>query len=199
MEPRPPFISRIIIKNYKSIARCDVHLGALQFLVGRNGSGKSNFLDALAFVRDALMHNSVVKAMKSRFHDMGILHRSPDASKNFSILLEFNLPSGMSGEFAFEIRAESNSSVVNERCIVNQDGKKIAEYEVRDGEAKVLNLAAAPPVATDRLYLQNMSALNEYRPIYDALRMIMIYNINPPPFFLSYSARIQQIFEQEWR
>ena len=42
-------ISRVRIENYKSIARCDVRLGPLTFLVGRNGAGKSNFLDALRF------------------------------------------------------------------------------------------------------------------------------------------------------
>ncbi|NBC31104.1 MAG: AAA family ATPase [Alphaproteobacteria bacterium] len=42
-----PFIKRITIRNYKSIAACKVDLGPLMFLVGPNGSGKSNFLDAL--------------------------------------------------------------------------------------------------------------------------------------------------------
>ncbi len=50
--PRPPFIRRVRIRNYKSIAFCDVTLEPLTILVGRNASGKSNFLDALAFVRD---------------------------------------------------------------------------------------------------------------------------------------------------
>jgi energy-coupling factor transporter ATP-binding protein EcfA2 len=49
-----PFISRVRIKNYKSIASCDVRLGPLTILVGPNGSGKSNFLDALAFMTRAL-------------------------------------------------------------------------------------------------------------------------------------------------
>jgi AAA15 family ATPase/GTPase len=52
--PVAPFISRVRIKNYKSIAECDVRLGPLTVLVGPNGSGKSNFLDALAFVARAL-------------------------------------------------------------------------------------------------------------------------------------------------
>jgi predicted ATPase len=45
-----PFISRLRLKNYKSIAQCDVRLGPLTILVGPNGSGKSNFLDALEFL-----------------------------------------------------------------------------------------------------------------------------------------------------
>lgn len=45
-------IKRVIIKNYKSIGQCDVKLGNLTVLVGKNGSGKSNFVDALKFIRD---------------------------------------------------------------------------------------------------------------------------------------------------
>ena len=50
----PIFLHRIVLRNYKSIGNCDVRLGALTYLVGANGSGKSNFLDALHLVRDAL-------------------------------------------------------------------------------------------------------------------------------------------------
>ena len=50
----PVTITRVMLKNYKSIASCDVPLGPLTLLVGRNGSGKSNFLDALSFVADCL-------------------------------------------------------------------------------------------------------------------------------------------------
>ncbi|MBI2914126.1 MAG: AAA family ATPase, partial [Chloroflexi bacterium] len=47
-------ISRVSLRNYKSIARCSVNLRSLVFFVGANGSGKSNFLDALRFVAESL-------------------------------------------------------------------------------------------------------------------------------------------------
>ncbi|WP_029553971.1 AAA family ATPase [Verminephrobacter aporrectodeae] len=50
----PIFLNRVLLRNYKSIADCDVRLGPLTYLVGANGAGKSNFLDALQLVRDAL-------------------------------------------------------------------------------------------------------------------------------------------------
>ena len=37
-----PFITRVVLKNYKSIDSCNVKLGNLNFLIGQNGSGKSN-------------------------------------------------------------------------------------------------------------------------------------------------------------
>ena len=59
------FIHRVRAKNYKSIAACDVRLGPLTYLVGPNGTGKSNFLDVLHFVKDAL-EGSLENALQSR-------------------------------------------------------------------------------------------------------------------------------------
>src|ERR1700678_672578 len=61
----PPFLRRVRIRGYKSIAFCDVHLHPLTILVGRNAAGKSNFLDALAFLRDSMIVG-VAEAVKER-------------------------------------------------------------------------------------------------------------------------------------
>lgn len=47
------FLSRVRISNCRSIGKCDVALGPLTVLVGRNGSGKGNSLDAPRFVVDS--------------------------------------------------------------------------------------------------------------------------------------------------
>jgi len=60
---KPPFLRRVRIRGYKSIAFCDVALQPLTILVGRNAAGKSNFLDALAFLRD-VMKLGVTEAAK---------------------------------------------------------------------------------------------------------------------------------------
>ena len=69
------FIHRVTIRNYKSIAACRVDLGALMFLVGQNGTGKSNFLDALRFVSDSL-RNSQDHALRDRGTLKEVLRRS---------------------------------------------------------------------------------------------------------------------------
>ena len=40
----PVFLTRVVLRNYKSIAGCEVALGPLTFLVGPHGAGTSNFL-----------------------------------------------------------------------------------------------------------------------------------------------------------
>ncbi|MCU0913441.1 MAG: AAA family ATPase [Planctomycetes bacterium] len=61
----PVFLSRVLLKNYKSIANCSVKLGPLNFLVGPNGAGKSNFLDALRFMAESL-NTSLDHALRER-------------------------------------------------------------------------------------------------------------------------------------
>jgi predicted ATPase len=53
---KPPFLRRVRMRGYKSIAFCDVDLQPLTILVGRNASGKSNFIDGLSFLRDVVTH-----------------------------------------------------------------------------------------------------------------------------------------------
>lgn len=47
-------ITRMRVKNFRSIRNLDMELGPLTVLVGPNASGKSNILDALRFIRDAV-------------------------------------------------------------------------------------------------------------------------------------------------
>ena len=43
-------IDRIVINNFKSIQKVDLQLGRLNVLIGANGSGKSNVLEAIGMV-----------------------------------------------------------------------------------------------------------------------------------------------------
>lgn len=52
---RQTFIENVSLTNYKSIGDVSVTLRPLTVIVGRNGSGKSNFLDSLHFVAEALL------------------------------------------------------------------------------------------------------------------------------------------------
>src|SRR6202007_2917430 len=85
--PPGPFISRVRIKNYKSIASCDVRLGPLTILVGPNGSGKSNFLDALAFLSRAVA-TTPAEAIDPHGGLAGILRRVPEQADSFSVAID---------------------------------------------------------------------------------------------------------------
>ena len=176
------FITRVVLKNYKSIAACDVQLQSLTFLVGRNGSGKSNFLDALRFVADAL-NLSLDHALRTRGGIDDIRHRSRGYPNYFDIGLEFALPNGATGYYAFSIESRSRGRYVvqTEECRVQkaQDNTPEAYFRVNNGKTIDTSVKVAPAVVNDRLYLVNASGLPEFRPVYDAFSWMGFYNLNP--------------------
>ena len=96
-------------------------LGPLTFLVGRNGAGKSNFLDALRFVADALS-SSLGHAIRDRGGINDVCRRARGHPNHFSIRLEFALPEDFTGHYAFQIRKRSPGG-----------------YEVRTEECRIQN------------------------------------------------------------
>ena len=175
------FITRVVLKNYKSIAACDVQLRPLTFLVGRNGSGKSNFLDALRFVADAL-NSSLDHAIRDRGGINDVRRRSRGHPNHFSMRLEFTLPEGFTGHYAFRISSRhpggyevqtEECRIQNERCFTPG-----AYFRVDNGTVDT-SVKMAPAAAPDRLYLVNASGLPEFRPVYDAFSRMGFYSLNP--------------------
>ena len=177
------FITRVVLKNYKSIAACDVWLQPLTFLIGANGAGKSNFLDALRFVADAL-NTSLEHALRERGGVNDVRRRSGGHPNHFSIRLDFVLPGGAAGYYAFRINVHPRGEykVQNEVCVV-QSGEvftpETTYFRVNGGAVTNTSVDVAPAAASDRLYLVNASGLPEFRPVYEALSHMGFYSFNP--------------------
>lgn len=191
----PPFVRRLRLRNYKSISICDVELGQLTLLVGRNGSGKSNFLDALRFVADGL-NLSLDHAIKSRGGIDAVRRRSTGHPHNFAIDLELQLAGDEFASYGFEIAAQpaGGLKVKYERLAIHRGGgQAIAGFRIDDGQLQrpgVLPLLPGgngqsavlegmPPVLPDRLYLVYAAGLPQYRRVYDGLLAMGFYNLNP--------------------
>jgi predicted ATPase len=180
--PEAIFIKRVLIKNYKSIAGCDVALGPLTFLVGPNGAGKSNFLDALRFVADAL-RTSLDHALRDRGGIKEVRRRSAGHPTHFAARFDFVLDSGALGYYAFRIgaRPQGGYEVQQEECAVREWNSLSLEthFHVRSGEVVSTSAKVAPAAASDRLYLVHASGLAEFRPVYEAFAHMGFYNLNP--------------------
>lgn len=173
-------LTRIALRNYKSIAACDVRPTQLSFLVGANGAGKSNFLDALRFVGDALRF-SLDHALRDRGGINEVRRRSSGHPTHFGIRLEFALESSQ-GHYAFEVGAGPRGAytIRREECGLSgrtSDGS--AFYVVEHGQVIRSTLSLAPAASRDRLYLVTLSGVNLFRPLYDALSQMGFYNLNP--------------------
>lgn len=174
-----PFIRRVMLRNYKSIGYCDLRLRPLTYLVGQNGAGKSNFMDALHFVRDALF-TSLDSAMNERGGLNDVRRRSSGHPTHFGIRLEFNLPDGRDGHYAFVIGSMRSGGyeVQNEECIISGIGKG-PSFRVARGKLRDSSESTFPAITSDRLALVAVSGMTAFRPVFDALTAMGFYNLNP--------------------
>lgn len=179
--PTSRFLRRVKIRNYKSVGKCDIDLGRLTVLVGRNGSGKSNFLDALRFVVDALQ-TSLDHAIKSRGGVDSVRRRSTGHPRNFAILLELDLPNEDTATYGFEVGSQTGGGFFVKRellTIIHPNGRTAAKFDMAEGHQVSASLQNMPPASRDRLYLVNAAGLPDFRAVYDSLSAMGFCNLNP--------------------
>lgn len=173
------FLQRVVLRNYRSIGNCDVRLGPITYLVGVNGAGKSNFLDALHLVRDAL-NGSLDNALNERGGLSEVRRHSSGRPTHFGIRLEFLLPDGRRGCYAFNVGAlkDRGYEVQTEECAIGGIGKG-PFYRVERGKLRDSSEQSFPAMTSDRLALVAASGLAVFRPVFDALASMGFYNLNP--------------------
>ncbi|GBC83217.1 Chromosome partition protein Smc [bacterium HR10] len=126
-------IRKVAIRNYKSLADVEVELGRFTVLIGPNGSGKSNFVDALRFVRDAVIWG-IDAAVVRRGGFSRILH--PRAGmldgedRRLRIEARIELSTGEPALYDLELDAEETGGyrLLRERLRTSE-----GEFEVAEG------------------------------------------------------------------
>ncbi|WP_322755620.1 AAA family ATPase [Frankia sp. Cas3] len=172
-----PFVRRVMIRDYRSVADCDVSLGPLTVLVGFNASGKSNFLDALRFVTDAL-EVSPAHAVSERGGLDALLRRRPDGgADSFGIRLDVALAAERDGgaavaaTYGVEIGRDPDGDlpllVIREECRIELPG------------GPVVLSATAGRRRTSRLYLPVEAIQDDrYAAVDTALRAMRFYELD---------------------
>lgn len=176
--PQSPFITRVLLRNYRSIGSCDVPLGPLTYLVGANGAGKSNFLDAFHLVTDALT-SSLDQALNERGGLAEVRRRSSGHPTSFGIRLEFVI-NGQVGHYAFSISAVKDRGFEVKTEEVSLAGANKGPYcLIERGQVIKSSETTLPALTKDRLALVALSGLASFRPVFDALTAMGFYNLNP--------------------
>ena len=114
-------IHRFQVQNLKSIADVDVDLSPVTVLVGKSGTGKSSFVQALRFLRDALISkpSTAIVASDSTGGGAGCTH---DLRRGFSV-------AGIDEMFRYELSMnrggpaqppESERLDLGEKCLFHQ-------------------------------------------------------------------------------
>ena len=107
-------IHRVTIRNFKSLVDVTVDLGAVTVLIGRSGTGKTNFVEAIKLLRDLLTHRNAQVQREQK----ALLQSAADWGKLISITalepselhfgIEFTVP-GIPALFCYELLLGSNA------------------------------------------------------------------------------------------
>lgn len=124
-------LKKLTIHGFKSIERQTVELGALNVLIGANGSGKSNLLGALSFFKDSALGKRDVLVKRLGGADR-LLYHGKKTTKACFFACE-------SDEFSYE---QTLIPVAGDRLEVAKEGLAIlgSEVEWSEGGADIDNL-----------------------------------------------------------
>ncbi len=174
---RAPFLTKLTLQNFRSIRNETVEFANPLVLVGRNGSGKSNFVDALAFVSDCME-----RPLRTVIEDHGglgaVSHLARAGEEQISIQLELG-PEGsiQSGAYSFSIKVLSYDRyiVTHEKLtIIKRDGTRDYINRTESDFSSSVNEQSFVPDETGLMLLGLGSFLN-FAPIVRALASMRTY------------------------
>ena len=82
-------LDKIKIEGFKSISSAIVDMNAINVFIGGNGSGKSNFIEALMFLRE-IMEGNLVRYVKTNGGASRMLHFGAKSTKEIRLHAFFN-------------------------------------------------------------------------------------------------------------
>ena len=178
--PRP--ITRVIVKRFRSFPSMVLDMDNPVFVVGRNGSGKSNLSDVFAFVAEAM--TSPLQAVLDRKGGIAaVRNRSSvkSAPPNMGLAFEFGSFNGVAGgRYAFEVRALPNYGfrIIREQCLVrNKDGARWWFDRAESWKSNADGLI--PALEPTALALPLVGGDERFAPIFKVLGGMRVYSIEP--------------------
>lgn len=188
---REPFLQKLTLRNFRSIRNETVTFANPLFLVGRNGSGKSNFVDALAFLSDC-MSGSLQSVIEQRggLGRVGYLQPPLDAPY-VSLRVDFRLEGDqtLKGFYTFSFRVDANRmnglitdlryEVVRESCVLTSEGNASVWFDRVGSQVRSsvqgIQFAASPL----SLVMPLVSGVQDFALVHQSLAAMRIYKIEP--------------------
>ncbi|MCL4193536.1 MAG: AAA family ATPase [Thermoguttaceae bacterium] len=172
-----------MLKRFRSFPTTTLVFDNPLFVVGRNGSGKSNLADAFSFVSEAM--SSPLQAVFDRRGGIAaVRNRSPvkSAPPNLGLAFELGPLNGITGgRFAFEVKALPNYGfrIVHEQCLIRlADGDRWWFDRTDKWKSNVEGLI--PALEPSALALPLVGGDERFAPIFKVLGSMRVYSIEPP-------------------
>lgn len=179
-----PVIRRLILKRFRSIPSEQVEFDNPTFLVGVNGSGKSNFVDAFAFVAESM--SSPIQAVFDKRGGFAAVRNKTRERKvwpNLGLCVEFGELNGrvIAGRYAFEIRALPNYAfeVMREQCLVRLDNGEKYWFDRKKHEFHSSVPGLKPSLDPASLGLPVVGGDSRFSPVLRTLASMKVYSLEP--------------------
>lgn len=175
-------ITKIIMKRFRSFPAASLLFENPLFIVGRNGSGKSNLADVFSFVSEA-MASPLQAVFDRRGGITSVRNRSSvkSAPPILGLAFEFGPFNGTAGgRFAFEVKALPNYGykITREQCLIRkQDGSRW--WFDRGDEWKSNADGLTPALEPTSLALPLVGGDERFAPIFRILGGMRVYAIEP--------------------
>ena len=175
-------VRRLTITGFRSVPGASVELGEAIFLVGRNGSGKSNLVDAIAFLADAMeMPLQAVFDRRGGFQvvrnrSAGQRGRSP----NLGIRVDIE-GSDWKGHYAFELEAHKHHrfEVLREQCRIDVKDEGLEYFDRQGSDFETSLTGIRPHLDVAALALPLIGGDARLGKIVTALSAMRTYSIVP--------------------
>lgn len=175
-------LRRLTLQRFRSLRSATVAFDNPTFLVGQNGAGKSNIVDALSLQADAM--TSPLAAVLDRRGGVGAVgHRSTARGRGADVGLRVDVE-GLAGVreavYAFGIRPTKGFGyeVRREQCLcVAEDGTR--SWFDRDGTSLRSTIETRPALTPNALALPLVAGDQRFAPVAQFLADIQPYRIDP--------------------
>lgn len=148
-------ISYIRVEHYKSLDYIELDLSPVTVLVGANGTGKSNFVDAIRFMKDAVQFD-LDRAVSERHGIDSIRQWSPRRPYNFKIELGLRRSNDRHGKYAVTLASQGGKfRIVREEAQWNEVTKRYSISNRNDP-------AGRRPAAVSTRFVRNRDGTVEW-------------------------------------